>query len=299
MRLFVNTRDDEGISNHIEPSHTAQKHQQKRIVLQAKMDRTRECCQRERYGFALYNRFKVPKLYKFAVDGHWDLIPQRCLSHPKEAQFVHFYPPSDTALHRILRTAMGSLEVDCESKRHIEQVELEAISALLGANRQAASTRDAFGRTPLHIACMDIGSCGEAAAYMIVDSCHKAAMMQDVEGRSPLHYLVGRNDYVPLALLSKLIAVFPKALNMKDNVMETPLETVLQREDELQDVEAIIQIMKTGEHSASIRIAEKPSDNSDVSSRSTETTNADGDHLCETFCAAKKANKRNTRTNTV
>jgi ankyrin repeat protein len=207
------------------------------------MDGSRECCQRERYGYALYTRFKVPKLYKFAANGDWDLIPQRCKSNPKEAQFVHFYAPSYTALHRILHSASGSLEVDCATQNHIEQVKLDAISALLEANPSAGSVRDAFGRTPLHIACMDIAGCGVTAAYMIIDAYPKATAVLDVEGRTPVHYLIGRNDSVPLELLSKLISVFPDALKTQDSVMETPLQIAIQRIDELQNADAIIEML--------------------------------------------------------
>ena len=211
------------------------------------MDGSRECCQRERYGYALYTRFKVPKLYKFAANGDWDLIPQRCKSNPKEAQFVHFYAPSYTALHRILHSASGSLEVDCATQNHIEQVKLDAISALLEANPLAGSVRDAFGRTPLHIACMDISGCGVTAANMIIEAYPKATAVLDVEGRTPLHYLIGRNDSVPLELLAKLISVFPDALTTQDSVMETPLQIAIQRNDELQNADAVIEMLKTDE----------------------------------------------------
>ena len=206
----------------------------------------RECCPRERYSYALYNRFKVPKLYKFALNGDWDMIPQRCKSNPREAQFVYFYPPSDTALHRILRTSTGSLDVDSTIKNHIQQIKLNATSALLAAYPMATSIRDTFRRTPLHIACMEIhgvGGCAEAA-IMILDAYPKAAALQDIEGRTPLHYLVGRNDVIPRDLLSKLIAVFPKALMMQDNVKETPLMTVQQRGTEIQDADVVVEMLQ-------------------------------------------------------
>lgn len=196
--------------------------------------------------FALYNRFKVPKLYRYANNGDWDLIPQRCETNPKEAEFVHAFPPSDTALHCLLRTATASMdELDQVTQQHIEQVKLQAVSALLKANPLSASARDAFGRTPLHIACMDIENCGEVVAVMIMESCERAATMVDVEGRSPLHYLVGRNDVVPLSLLSKLIAGYPKALSIQDNVSETPVDIVASRGDEILDAARVIEILKT------------------------------------------------------
>jgi hypothetical protein len=206
----------------------------------------RECCQRERYKFALYNRFKLPKLYRYAMNGDWDLIPQRCETHPKEAQFVHAYAPSDTALHKILQTPVPEMD-EASAQEHIQQVKLEAVAALLAAGRSAVP--NSFGRTPLHVACMDVvNSGGEKVAYMIVELSPNSCSVQDVEGRTPLHYLVGRNDEIPLPLLAKVISIFPKALKMQDNVMETPLDIVTQRWDEIKDVDAIIQLLKDGEH---------------------------------------------------
>jgi hypothetical protein len=210
----------------------------------------RECCQGERYKFALYNRFKLPKLYRYAMNGDWDLIPQRCETHPKEAQFVHDYAPSDTALHKIIQTPVPDME-EPSAQQQIQQVKFEAVAALLAADHSAVP--NSFGRTPLHVACMDVAA-GEAIGYMIAELSPNSCSMQDVEGRTPLHYLVGRNDEIPLPLLAKLISVFPKALQMQDNVMETPIDIVTQRRDEIENVDAIIQLLKDGEHQTGPKI---------------------------------------------
>jgi hypothetical protein len=227
----------------------------------------RECCQRERYAYALYNRFKVPKLYKYASNGDWDKIPQRCQSHPREVKFVHYYAPSDTALHRILSLTVTSIAatttsssssdpdaassvewtVDVETRRHIEQVKLNAVMAMLRADRWVASIRDTFGRTPLHVVCMDLGLCGDECAKCILEACPMAAEMTDIEGRTPLHYLVGRNDDVLYGFLTNLIVAFPRALQIQDNVHETPLKIVMQRINEIKNVDKVIEILKTYE----------------------------------------------------
>jgi hypothetical protein len=222
----------------------------------------RECCQRERYAYALYNRFKVPKLYKYASNGDWDKIPQRCQSHPREVKFVHYYAPSDTALHRLLSLTVttattnspsldtsSSVEwtIDIETRRHIEQVKLNAVMAMLRTDRWVASIRDTFGRTPLHVACMDLGMCGDECANYILEAYPKAAGILDIEGRTPLHYLVGRNDDIYHKFLVKLIVAFPGALQIPDNVQETPLQIVMQRGNELRNVDKVMEILKTHE----------------------------------------------------
>ena len=206
----------------------------------------------------------MPKLYKFVESGDWDKIPQRCKTNPREAQFVHYYPPSDTALHRILRSSAGSLKVmECGIQNRIQQLKLNAVSALLKAHRMASSIRDTFGRTPLHIACMDIYvptegdydhsgeeihvNCGEAVVSMILEAHRRAASVQDFEGRTPLHYLVGRNDTIPLDLLSKMIAAFPNALMIQDRVGETPLKIVQERGKEINICDHVIAMLQAKE----------------------------------------------------
>jgi hypothetical protein len=203
-----------------------------------------ECCRTERFKYALYSRFKEPRLYRYAVNGNWDLIPRRVTSHPKEAMFQHALGAQDTSLHGILKAPKR--DVQCQTQQAVDQVKLQAVSALLSAHRQAASTKNAFGRTPLHLACMDLTNCGEAVAHMILDTNALAASVQDVEGRSPLHYLVARNDDIPLALLTKLISVCPDALEMADSVKETPLEIVSLRGEEIKDAAHIFRVMQTG-----------------------------------------------------
>jgi hypothetical protein len=68
-----------------------------------------QCCYREQVAYKLYSTFREPALYRMALLGDWEKVPSRCVSHPKEATFVHKYAPNDTALHRILRTELGEM----------------------------------------------------------------------------------------------------------------------------------------------------------------------------------------------
>ena len=201
-----------------------------------------ECCRMERYKFAFYSIFKEPRLYRYAVNGDWDLIPQRALTHPKEAQFVHAFGSQDTPLHTILKSA--AVDMDCKSQQTLDRVKLNAVAALLSAHRQAVSTKNGFGQTPLHFACMDLSNCGEEVTSMLVDARHNAACVQDLEGRSPLHYLVARNDCIPIGILAKVISACPDALHMMDAVRETPLDIVIQRVEEIEDGSNILKFIQ-------------------------------------------------------
>jgi hypothetical protein len=216
------------------------------------------CCIWDQYKYAMYTRFREPKLYQYAARGDWDLIPHRCVSHPKEASFVHKYAPMDTALHRLLRTKSCD-KCEDDIKADIFQMRKQAVAALLDVNPTAASTKDTFQRTPLHWACMDVASnCndllqhehdGSASAQdsillMLIERSSQAVSITDMERRTPLHYLVARNDGIPMAVLTKLVAICPEALTMKDEVGETPLDIIQSRKDELHNVSEIVRTLQ-------------------------------------------------------
>mmetsp|Transcript_19713 Transcript_19713/g.45883 ORF Transcript_19713/g.45883 Transcript_19713/m.45883 type:complete len:269 (+) Transcript_19713:59-865(+) len=217
------------------------------------MRRNDDCCRFEKLKYAIYKRCCEPKLYKYAERGDWDLIPQRCKSSPKEASFVHKFPPSDTALHRLIRVSSGMMDgvgSTIQQQQQFKQVQLEAVSALLGANPSAAYMPDAFGRTPLHLACMDIQWNRQAVARLAEVGCEAPVgscplTHQDMEGRTPLHYLVGRNQHIPIDLLEQMILVRPSLLEMRDLVSETPLDICLERKHEIENVEEVLQVLKT------------------------------------------------------
>lgn len=203
-----------------------------------------ECCRMERCKYALFTKFQVPRLYRLAAKGDWGPIPQRCLTHPREVEFIHRYAPGDTAIHQILRFPALEMKVDCDTLQCLEKIKVDAISALIRTHSPIASVTDSFGRTPLHLACMDVSNCGETAFYIILEAWPKAAAHQDMEGRAPLHYLVARNDDIPLSILEKVIATCPAALTMKDLVKETPFNVVESRRSEIRNVDVVLQFLK-------------------------------------------------------
>lgn len=205
-----------------------------------------DCCRLERYKYALYTKFQEPRLYRLASKGDWGPIPQRCRSHPKEAEFIHRYAPSDTALHQILRFPALDIDVDTNSKELLMQTKDEAIASLIDTYRPIASVKDSFGRMPLHLACMDVHNCGDQSFDRIIEAYPQAAAQQDLEGRSPLHYLVARNDDVPLDVLSKLVSTCPAALEMTDLVKETPLDLVESRRNEIVNADVVLKQLKLG-----------------------------------------------------
>lgn len=198
-----------------------------------------DCCRLERYKYALYTKFKEPRLYRLAAKGNWGPIPQRCQSHSKEAEFIHRYAPSDTALHQILR--FPSLELgDTESSKMMETTKENAIESLIATYPAITSIKDSFGRMPLHLACMNIETCGQVSFDQILKAYPQAASHQDMEGRSPLHYLLARNDIIPEGILSKLVVTCPAALEMRDLVKETPIDLVESRRDEIENADLIL-----------------------------------------------------------
>lgn len=185
----------------------------------------------EQYKYALYQKFREPRLYRYAAAGDWDKIPRRCRSHPREAKFVHKYAPCDTALHRLLRPAGPCVDCDMKTRRSIGEMKVQAVSALLTANPTAASAIDSFGRTPLHLACMDASSSAKAVE-LLLDEWPKATSMRDINGRTPLHYLLSRNERVPLSLLEKLVSVYPQSASVKDCFGSTAVDIIQAREDD-------------------------------------------------------------------
>lgn len=124
-----------------------------------------------------------------------------------------------------------------------------AVAALLEVNMDAATLRDSFQRTPLHWACMDVdGNHGEdsnsSIIMMLLERAPAAAHMVDIENRTPLHYLVARNNEIPLRLIAKIVALCPEALSMKDEVGEKPIDIVQSRKDEIQNVDELTRSLR-------------------------------------------------------
>lgn len=209
-----------------------------------------QCCYRDSVKYTLYTKFLVPKLYTYVNTGRWDKIPDRCRLHPKEALFVHKYPPYDTALHHIIRPSTGESMIRQESDditiQQLDAIKLNAIHALLEAAKIASSSssnnditcvQDSFGRTTLHLACMVI--CNENIPLCILNANDMAATMNDNEQRTPLHLLCARNDTIPVNVLTSLINVYPDAINIKDITGDTPLDIIEIRKDEITNYDEV------------------------------------------------------------
>jgi Ankyrin repeat len=213
------------------------------------------CCYREQLGYALYAKFREPKLFRMAVAGDWDLIPARCRSHPKEAAFVHKYPPSDTALHRMLRPAFLSCTdstdesvYDQQTMDKMNELRIGAVAALLETNPQVALIRDSFGRTPLHLACTNATECKFGnAAILIIHANPAVVTVVDSEQRTALHLLVARSNNIPIDLLLLLLQRDPSAIIRSDIVGDSPIEIVKKRFSEIGNAETVLEHMKSAQ----------------------------------------------------
>jgi hypothetical protein len=214
-----------------------------------------------------------------AATGEWDAIPGRCKTHRKEADFKNKWPPNDSPLHQIMRTESCPACSE-EIQQNIYDMKQCAVKALLEANPSQASATDVFQRTPLHWACMDLqgnywnnpnhlnrhgggngngdrDGDGDGASVReddsilldLMDRAPQAVSLVDLEKRTPLHYLLARSDTeIPLSMLAKLVALCPQALDMKDEVGETPLDILETRKDEIPNATAVkdtLQKLKT------------------------------------------------------
>ncbi len=131
----------------------------------------------------------------------------------------------------------------------------KAVVSVLKANPSVSSVKDTFGRTILHIICMELFVTSEndeivninsdtAIAMCIVDANRSAGQLTDtIELRTPLHYLMARHDCIPLALLSQLLEFAPQAIEVKDTTSETPLDIFRRREAEISNAANVRKIL--------------------------------------------------------
>jgi ankyrin repeat protein len=214
------------------------------------------CCYREHLLYNLYCKFAVPKLYRMAAAGDWDEIPERCRARPKEASFVHRYPPYDSALHKLLRPdhAVLQQELDDDTAKEIGKIKLKAVEALLEADKDTACVPDAFGKTPLLLACVDGSPVALEAAAMILEVNPKAAHIPDCKKQcTPLHVLVSsqgnwkdadtENLETRLILAEKLLQENPSAAHQPDVNGETPLDLAKRQTDHTSSTDALLKIL--------------------------------------------------------
>jgi len=223
--------------------------------------------------YKLYCQWKVPRLFRYADEGNWGQIPARCRRRPSEARFVHKYAPADTPLHRLLRPLVGDggdppcpaakeeekekakedqgteqQRVDEEFKEEdpvITGLLLDSVEAILRANPKAAVTSNMFGRTPLHLACMEQLTPARisAATYLVRHQPPMIASLRDQFGKTPFHYLIqarivptddrrAKHNMVGLVeiLVRALLKADSKALERRDNQGQTVLDCIQQKQ---------------------------------------------------------------------
>jgi len=183
-----------------------------------------QCCYREQVAYAIYARFRLPKLYQYAGNmARWEHIPARCASHPQEMLFVNKYPPHDTALHQVVRQNLDCVTKDV--KEQLDEWKAKAIESLL--SKKTASQVDGLGRLPLHVACMTMD---EDSIRRLVNEYPEGCLVQDrVDKRTPLHYLLARwEGELPLKIIHAMIHD-TQILQIQDLTKERPFDVVVRR----------------------------------------------------------------------
>lgn len=186
----------------------------------------RSCCYREQMAFSLYSFLKEPRLFRMVNKGEYHKIPTRCRSHPQEATFRHKYVPYDTPLHLLLRYSPN------------DDI-LEAVKALIQASPGTTKQKDAFGRTPLHLACMDVQ---EEVMTHVLQANPAAVTMVDVEKRTPLHYLLARNEVCTVHSVRLLVKCGPETVSFCDSAGDTP-EDIL-RQGDFENMKELMEVLR-------------------------------------------------------
>mmetsp|Transcript_20861 Transcript_20861/g.45223 ORF Transcript_20861/g.45223 Transcript_20861/m.45223 type:complete len:235 (-) Transcript_20861:53-757(-) len=195
--------------------------------------------------YAFYRRWGVNKLFRMADQGHWDKIPKRVKQHPQEALFVHRYAPQDSPLHRLLRplhvtcpsgdpsepTYKHSTDVltqeerlEMEAKKElmndpdIAEMLLQAVQSIVEANPAGVAKRNMFGRTPLHLACMELTVARAQAAEYMIQHTPMTTVIADNAGNTPLFFLLSNPpEDIPDSLIEALLKADPNALQRRNH----------------------------------------------------------------------------------
>ena len=187
--------------------------------------------------YHLYERTRVPRLFRLADQGKWEHIPRRV--RPRQARFVHAYAPCDTALHRLVRPLvdcqlrsdeLSKLEDDDDDATEpsvdlwddVREIWIEAVQAILDAYPAAPSVPNAFQRTPLHLVATH-PTPNEALVRML-ESCPHAATCVDGKGQTALHYYCRRSQEVEGSVIQAFLQADPHALDRCDSQGWKPME---------------------------------------------------------------------------
>ena len=159
--------------------------------------------------------WRIPKLYRLAEEGLWDEIPDRVRRHPREARFQLSELPNDTVLHRVVGPRLdwyfrappspqrsnsntsNSSNGD-NSENDSTAMLLAAVHSLLLVYPAGIDTTNAYGQTPLHLACCGSQTSSRlAVAQLLVQHCPQAAARaEQTHGRTPLMMLILDNPWI-------------------------------------------------------------------------------------------------------
>jgi hypothetical protein len=191
--------------------------------------------------YSLYVKFRVPKTFRYADEGHWDRIPSRVGRRPGEAAFVHRYAPCDTALHRLVRPLCGGgggSSMDGSSDRDeggdeddvVERYAtarawlLEAVAAIVRADPRSLGVRNLFGQTPLHLSCCH--------SFRPVLSCRGVGSRNSSDSDGKRRAAATRPDsdrqHVRIQAALLLIRAYPSSARQVDQHGRTALHCLLE-----------------------------------------------------------------------
>ena len=107
---------------------------------------------------------------------------------------------------------------------------LDIIKQILEMDPVQADSRDLYGASPLHIACLN-GASKESVLYLLKKH-RQLAFTLDKDRRSPLHHSVeclcrDEIDFVPgVQIIKALVEVYPASIHQSDKHRDTPIDLV-------------------------------------------------------------------------
>jgi len=113
----------------------------------------------------------------------------------------------------------------------VAEMMLQAIRAIAEAHPSSVAKTNMFGRTPLHLACMDLTFSRAQAAEYLIRHTPMITQLTDHTGSTALHYLMENQDastVIPHSLLLNYLQADPQALERCNKSGFTPLDLYLQ-----------------------------------------------------------------------